>query len=164
LSLSAGRSTISTTSAVANIVGDFPKSTGKVTRTAGRPVYLEGFTQINDPGIGNITDQDGLRAGYNLRAIVDSNGEVVLRNPEPGDPGGGLAWLKGPSSLRFDMNLQKRFRIDENTNFELRLDAINVLNSPNFGNPNTDINSGNFGQITNASGERIVVVNTRINF
>jgi hypothetical protein len=54
---------------------------------------------------------------------------------------------------------------NETKEFEFRLDAINVLNHPNFGNPSTNINGVNtFGLITTATGSRRFIVNTRINF
>jgi hypothetical protein len=63
------------------------------------------------------------------------------------------------------VNLIKRFQIDENKEFEFRMDVINVLNHPNFGNPSTNINGNNtFGRITTATGARSFVLNTRINF
>jgi hypothetical protein len=62
------------------------------------------------------------------------------------------------------MNLVKRVRIDETKQFEFRIDAINVLNRPNFGNPQLDINNTSFGRITTASGKRSFVVNARVNF
>jgi hypothetical protein len=46
----------------------------------------------------------------------------------------------------------------------LRLDAINVLNRPNFGNPNVNINSTSFGRITAATGSRAFTINTRVSF
>jgi hypothetical protein len=72
----------------------------------------------------------------------------------------------------------KRFRITERTQFEFRIDAINVFNHPNFANPNTSINSiGSFGQISSTlngqpgaanpggnGGSRSFVINSRINF
>jgi len=59
----------------------------------------------------------------------------------------------------------KRFKLHETKEFELRVDAINVLNRPNFGNPTTSINSSNnFGRITTATGARSFVLNTRLNF
>jgi len=76
-----------------------------------------------------------------------------------------MSTIKGPRSLGFDMNIVKRFRIDEGRQFEFRVDAINVLNHPNFGTPNTNINGINtFGRITTATGSRRFVINTRINF
>ena len=47
------------------------------------------------------------------------------------------------------------------------MDAVNVLNHPNFGNPtgaSLDINNANFGRITTATGSRAFVINSRINF
>jgi len=118
---------------------------------------------------------DGLNAGYSNKAIVGPNGQIVLVNPQPGEVGTlGLTTIKGPTSLSFDMNLIKRFRIHETREFEFRLDAINILNHPNFGNPGAtnsnrdgklNINVANtFGRITTATGSRRFVVNTRINF
>ena len=109
---------------------------------------------------------NGLNAGYTNKAIVGPNGQVVLVNPQPGETGTlGYATLRGPRSVNFDMNLIKRFKIHETAEFEFRLDAINVLNHPNFGNPNTNINDTNtFGRITTATGSRSFVVNSRINF
>ena len=77
----------------------------------------------------------------------------------------GLKYLEGPGAIRFDVDLIKRVRIDETKEFEFRIDAVNVLNHPNFGNPATNINGNNtFGRITGAGGARRFILNTRINF
>ena len=47
---------------------------------------------------------------------------------------------------------------------EVRVDAINVLNHSNWGNPNLDINSTNFGRITSKTGNRTFTINARLNF
>jgi hypothetical protein len=165
MDLTTGIGTISTVGAMPNIVGPLPKSTGKVTKVSNGVVYFDGYTQVQDPGIANITTLNGLRTGYNSRAIMAPNGQIVLVNPQPGDIGTlGRAWIKGPGSLRFDANIIKRFRIHEDKEFEFRIDAINVLNTPVFANPNTSINSNSWGLITSASGERSFVLSTRINF
>ena len=106
-------------------------------------------------------------SGYSNKAIVDPNGKIVLVNPQPGELGTlGYGSLKGPRNLSFDMNIVKRFNITETKSFEFRLDAINILNHPNFSNPNTNINGvGTFGRITTTLGSaRRFVLNTRINF
>src|SRR5207245_286369 len=113
--------------------------TSKVTKVSNGVVYVDGFTQIVDPGFA-VPSVNGLNAGYTNKAIVGLNGQVVLVNPQPGEVGTlGYATLRGPRSFNFDMNLIKRFKIHETVEFEFRLDAINVLNNPNFGNPNTNI-------------------------
>src|SRR5207253_3800965 len=59
--------------------------------------------------------------------------------------------------LGLDMNLIKRVKITETKEFEFRLDALSVLNHPNFGNPNLNINAATFGRITTATGNRTFV-------
>jgi len=165
-STTSGTQTISNVQAQPNIVGSLPKDVGKVTKISNGVVYFDGFTQIKDPGFANVTTLNGLDTAYSNKAIVAPNGQVVLVNPQPGEVGTlGLATIKGPRSLGLDMNMIKRFKIDERRQFEFRVDAINVLNHPNFGIPNTNINGVNtFGRITTATGSRRFVVNTRINF
>jgi len=63
-----------------------------------------------------------------------------------------------------DMNLIKRVKIAETKEFEFRLDALGLLNHPNFGNPNLNINSATFGRIISATGNRTLVLNLRLNF
>jgi len=55
-------------------------------------------------------------------------------------------------------------KIGENKLFTLRTDAINVLNSPIWGNPNLNINSTTFGSITTATGNRTITFNARVDF
>jgi hypothetical protein len=164
-----GTQTISNVAVQPNVVGAFPKDIGKVTKLSNGVVYFPGFSQIQDQSF-VVPAVNGLNAGYTNKAIVAPNGQVVVVNPPPGEVGTlGYATVKGPGSFNLDMNLIKRFKIHENKEFEFRLDAINILNHPNFGNPvpaNLSINVPNntFGQITTAAAGRVFVVNSRINF
>jgi hypothetical protein len=154
-----------TTNGTPNIVGDFPKSMGKVTRVANGVIYFDGLQQVGDPASANVTTSQGLQSQFSNRAIADSQGRLLLVNPQPGQLGSlGLKWIEGPGSIGFDMNLAKRVRITETKEFELRIDAVNVLNHPNFGIPTLNINSTNFGRITSATGSRSFVINSRVNF
>jgi len=56
------------------------------------------------------------------------------------------------------------FRFRETKTFTVRADAINLLNKPQWGLPNTSINSTSFGQITTATGTRTITFNARIDF
>jgi hypothetical protein len=47
--------------------------------------------------------------------------------------------------LKFDVGLSKSFRIREGMKVQLRVEAINVLNTPYFSAPNLDPTSANFG-------------------
>ena len=75
-----------------------------------------------------------------------------------------LPSVKGPGALGLDMALTKRLRLTEKTMFTLRADAINILNKPQWGLPNTNVNSTTFGRITNATGSRTVLVGARVDF
>ena len=145
----------------------FPKSTGGVVvGDDGEITYLTGFTRVAEPAADYYgSNPDGLERFDNLWQIVDDSGAVVLRNPKPGTTGDlSYNWLEGPGGLGLDASLQKSVQIREGTDFTIRFDAINVLNTPLWGNPNTDINSVNFGRITNAGGARTFTMNARIDF
>jgi hypothetical protein len=161
-----GTQTISNVAAQPNIVGELPENMGKIVKLSNAVTFFDGFTQPRDPGLAGITTLNGLTTAYTNRAIADASGRIVLVNPQPGEIGTlGRTTLKGPTSLGFDANLIKRFRIHETKEFEFRIDAINVLNRPNFGNPSTNINGVNtFGRITTATGSRRFIINTRLNF
>jgi len=75
-----------------------------------------------------------------------------------------LPGVKGPGALGLDMALTKRVRLTEKTMFTLRGDAINILNKPQWGLPNTNINSTSFGRITSATGSRTILIGARVDF
>jgi hypothetical protein len=110
-------------------------------------------------------------AGYNLTAVQDPSGKIILTNPQPGTVGTlGQGIIRGPKSLNFDMNLVKRFKVSETKTFEFRIDAVNVLNHANFADPTVSIDSTNFGRITAlrtelvGNGMRSFITNLRFNF
>ena len=160
------------------ILGDFPKSIGKVTPTANGATYFPGLQQVTDPGIANVTTVNGLDTRFSNKAIADSQGRMILVNPAPGQLGTlGRAWIEGPSHIGLDMNLVKRVRVSESKTFEVRVDVVNILNTPRWGDPiSLDINSPNFGRLTASdptgsfqqsdtiTGARTFTINMRVNF
>ncbi len=72
--------------------------------------------------------------------------------------------VRGPGFLSVNMSATKTVKITEGKTFTLRADAVNVLNKPQWGNPNTNVNGANFGRITTATGNRTVTLNARIDF
>jgi hypothetical protein len=154
-----------TTNMTPRIAGNFPKNIGKVSKLSNGVTYFPGLLQITDPGVGGVSALNGLSGSFSNKAITDSQGNVVLLNPAPGEVGNlGLRWVEGPALLGLDMNLIKHFRITETRDFEIRVDSVNLLNHPNFGNPVTNINSTTFGRITTATGNRRFIINARLNF
>jgi hypothetical protein len=166
LNLSAARSTLNQfTDNNPILAGQLPKGLTSVQVGASNVTYFTGLQQVIDPSVAKITTLQGLQARSTLRAIADASGNLLLINPTPGVLGNvAFGTLEGPGSFRLDLNVVKRFRISETKNFEVRADFIDALNHPIWGNPNTDINSLNFGRITGAGGNRIIVIGARINF
>jgi carboxypeptidase family protein len=57
-------------------------------------------------------------------------------------------YFHGPGYSNLDFAIQKNTKITEGTNLQLRLEAYNAFNHTNFGTPNANVDSGNFGRIT----------------
>ncbi len=56
--------------------------------------------------------------------------------------------LYGPTTKDWDIGLQRRFKLYEDKSLNLKFDAFNAFNTPNFSTPNTAIGSAQAGQIT----------------
>jgi hypothetical protein len=56
--------------------------------------------------------------------------------------------LRGPGQANWDLSLYKDLPIRENMNFNLRVEAFNIFNRVQFGNPNTQVGNALFGNIT----------------
>ncbi len=146
------------------LAGPMPSS-GKVTKVSDGVIYFPDLKQVTDPTINTLTSAQQLNTRSTLYAIADSSNRLLLVNPQPGVLGNLANYYgRAQATLRFDANLVKRVRLGEQKEFEFRLDAIDVLNSPQFGAPTGDINSLTFGRITTATGNRIIVLGARINF
>jgi Carboxypeptidase regulatory-like domain len=147
------------------LVGSLPKSTGTVKRLNDGVTYFGNLKQVPDPAIASLTGQQLLNTRSTMKAITDSAGNIIAVNPTPGTLGSlSQTSLQGPGAFRLDVNLIKSFSLREGRELQFRVDAINLLNSPQFGSPETDINSTNFGRITSAAGARLIALSARINF
>ncbi|HKV64664.1 MAG TPA: TonB-dependent receptor [Candidatus Acidoferrum sp.] len=59
--------------------------------------------------------------------------------------------LRGPGFFDLDTGLLRTFPIAERVKFQFRVDAFAATNTPNFGNPNLNLSSPNFGVITSTA-------------
>src|SRR5258708_25714863 len=64
----------------------------------------------------------------------------------------GAGSVKGPGFVAVNMSLSRAFRLAERGRLEFRAEASNILNTVNFGNPNTSVGTSTFGQITTTAG------------
>ena len=93
--------------------------------------------------------------------------QIVLQHPQPGQRGNlGNNEIQGLGFYRFDANLGKTFRLSESKSLQVRFDALNVLNHPQPGNPNLNIDSTTapFGQISGKTGTRTMQGQLRFSF
>jgi TonB-dependent receptor-like protein len=150
----------------ADLVGNLPGNLGKVERRNG---FVEYFSQLSakTAALPNFGGDTNLAGRFTNQVVVDKSGNIILQNPVPGVTGNtaaNLSTVRGPTQLNFDMALTKKVRITEGKTFTLRADAVNILNRPVWGNPNTNINSVSFGRITTAAGNRTITFNARVDF
>ena len=54
----------------------------------------------------------------------------------------------GPGIEDTDLSIFKQFRMSERFSLQFRAEFFNAFNHPNFANPNSNINSSNFGKVT----------------
>src|SRR5690606_36253180 len=132
--------------------------------------FVEYFTGYSTPraSFAETGATGSLSSRFTNRDLVDPNGNLVARLPYPGEVGtaspNNFGGLMGPGQLSFNASLSKRIDVTESMYFTLRADVINVLNKPQWNNPNTNINSVSFGRITGAGGDRTVTINARFDF
>jgi hypothetical protein len=134
-------------------VGDFEPGSGKVEyaqqgNSIANYFGVGRYTAVRDPQCNSVTTLQTLQTNCTLNALADAKtGQVVLRNPLPGERGMSMNMGEAPGRWRFDANLAKAIRLSETKSVQLRFDARNVLNHPEPTNPVLDINSSTFGQI-----------------
>ncbi len=138
-------------------------------------VFASGFSNIsilnprqvgscNNPNTGQ-TDTGNLYfncAAFQAIADVPGTGYGLPRD-----------FFRGPGRTNLDMTLAKSTAITERIGLELRMDVFNVFNHAEFANPETNLYSGTFGQITSTTigagatqiqTQRIVQIAGRLSF
>jgi carboxypeptidase family protein/TonB-dependent receptor-like protein len=76
-----------------------------------------------------------------------------------------LNFLRGPIANQIDMNIARTVSLTEKLKMHFRADFINALNHVNWVGPNTDLNSSNFGTVSNqANTPRWIQFQVRLTF
>jgi hypothetical protein len=107
--------------------------------------------------------QDNNRAHQVLLDAYASNKSIdqwlnplAFARPANGEWGNAANSIQGPGDIAINMGLTRTFQVRENQTFEFRAEAFNLPNHLNPGNPNTSLNSQDFGKILSAGDPRIV--------
>ena len=72
--------------------------------------------------------------------------------------------LRGPGYFDVDVAVSRAFNLRERLTLQVRAEAFNMLNHPNFQSPVANISASNFGQITTASDPRIMQASMKLVF
>jgi hypothetical protein len=116
-------------------------TTGRDTSLNGQRSQQQRVNQVSDEVYGAKTLGSYLnRAAFALPALGTFGNYV--RNS-----------LRGPGRWGVDLALSRIVGLTENQRLELRVEAFNLLNTFNWGNPNTNFSSGSFGRITSSAGD-----------
>jgi len=123
--------------------------TGLLLLRGGLPLTITQTQGVQSTGTGNRPNQTcgGLAANPTIDMWFDAS---CFNSPADitGTYGNaGRNTVRGPGSFNIDMSLIKNTKIG-NVQTEVRLEAFNVLNHPQFANPNTTFGNAAFGQIT----------------
>ena len=90
------------------------------------------------------------------KSLDDFLNRAAFRNPAPGVFGNATNTIEGHGSIVVNMGLTRTFSITEAQTLEFRAEAFNLPNHLNPNNPETALNSQNFGRGTSAQDPRII--------
>jgi hypothetical protein len=104
-------------------------------------------------------------SAFSIAQYEDPNFDPV-NNPSQRTYGtSGRNEYRGPSRTNFDVTLAKTTALfNERVRLEIRADFFNVLNHTKFDNPNVNIGSGQFGQVSSTGDPRIIQLAARFMF
>jgi hypothetical protein len=117
-----------------------------LTVTTGRDTALNG--QSNQR-VNQISDDV-----YGAKTLNSYLNRAAFAEPAPGAFGNYVVnSIKGPMFWKADLALSRLFTFTTTQNVEIRLEAFNLFNRFNWGNPTTSLASAIFGRIQSAAGD-----------
>jgi len=119
-------------------------------------LYRLGFGRPNLCGDVQQQGPDITEAAFNRGALCTALGQngSLPRNA-----------LRAPLQSRFDLGIVKRTKLSERVAVEFGWDVFNVLNRANFGAPDAELGSPDFGRITNTvGGPRVMQFRAKLKF
>jgi hypothetical protein len=146
---------------------------GIVTLQSGRPFTVALLSDIDNSNTGRST----LGFGANDRPNVVGSAELSSRTTDRwfntsafafpafgsfGDAGRNI--LDGPGFANFNMSLLKRTKLREGLDLQLRAEAFNLFNHPNFNLPDNFLGSPTFGRILSAQSPRHIQFGLKLLF
>ncbi|HEV1285986.1 MAG TPA: hypothetical protein VNU44_11755, partial [Bryobacteraceae bacterium] len=72
--------------------------------------------------------------------------------------------LHGPGAETVNFSIFKNFPLKERLKLQFRMETFALFNHTNFNNPASTINTSSFGNITSASGSRVIQFALKLQF
>jgi hypothetical protein len=143
------------------VVGGWEIS-GVVDAQSGQPFSVS-YSAPTNPNPGTVSGRANVVPGASLypakktRTLWFNPSAFTAPKDANGNVGGvygtsGYDMLYGPRFQSWDMNLKKNVAWGDHYNVQLRADAFNIFNHPNFTTPNANISNSNVGTVTGISG------------
>ena len=145
---------------------------------AGRPFTIT--TGVDSNGNGGGGDRPNFAGGCDLTPDAESGDLRTFQDPgcftvprgtnglpianSLGSGSIGRNTYRGPGFTNTDLSLLKRFRFGGAHVLMLRVDALNVFNHDNVGNPVSNMSSASYGLNTNDWGERTLTLGVKYSF
>jgi len=145
---------------------DFSPTT---TNVSGSLAGSEFPNRVGDPmKAGPVSGNPGCQAPDKIHTLANWYNPCAFVTPAIGHWGGNERnSLRGPAWRSVDMSVGKSFAIPvlgEATKFQIRMDATDAFNHPNFGVPDSYIPDSTAGLITSAQSSRSVQLGARLQF
>jgi hypothetical protein len=146
-----------------------------VSAQTGLPLNVTDGTDISQTGVGldrpNLVLTDASLHSSNPLALLNP---AAFKTQPPGTFGNlGRDAFTGPSSVNIDLALTRTLHFRERLSLEIRAEAFNVINHPNFigtvalvgqTSMSLALNSSTFGQIQSANDPRILQFALKLHF
>jgi len=153
---------------ISHVVGGW-RLGGVGSLASGRPLVIGGVTASNgvSTGLGahaNLVGDPVVAAGE--RTLDHWFNTAAFAQPAPFTFGTGTRTypdVRGPKVSRLDLLLSRLQKRGQST-IELRVEAQNALNAPQFGEPVSSLTDSNFGRIISGGGERRLQLGVRWGF
>jgi hypothetical protein len=172
LPIGRGRAVLGDSGWVSSLLAGW-QTMGIITLQTGRPFTVALLPEIDNSNTG----RSNLGFGANDRPDVVGNPELSDRDPNRwfntaafafsprgtfGDAGRNI--LEGPGFKNVNASLLKNTRLTEGLNLQLRFEAFNLFNHPNFNLPDNFLGSPTFGQILSAQSPRHIQLGVKLLF
>jgi hypothetical protein len=172
LPIGRGRAVLGDSGWVSSLLAGW-QTMGIITLQTGRPFTVALLPEIDNSNTG----RSNLGFGANDRPDVVGNPELSDRDPNRwfntaafafsprgtfGDAGRNI--LEGPGFQNVNASLLKNTRLTESLNLQLRFEAFNLFNHPNFNLPDNFLGSPTFGQILSAQSPRHIQIGVKLLF